>query len=169
MIFQRLLAKVVAVVTLVGSCAVFADKGLERPYRFAKLGSRAIHFDASSSVNDKLWGFGVMWDIKRLDFADLILAFEADVYRDSQRRLAFAIGGSVRKEIGPISLGLAPNLMFKENLHEQSPVNKLPFLPVVLPFVQVDYFSRARLRMYYIPPIRSPSDHLVAFQMLFGF
>lgn len=152
----------VTVVILCG-LAVAAEPGARtaEPERRAwiHLNGYSHHFSADGA-NDRLWGAG--FTLRRSDRHGLRRAWETDVFLDSGRRPAAYAGQSWAVQRRPVSFGATGAIMHHRNFSKQ---NRLKTMPVALPFLE--FGSRAiKLRLYYVPPVRSPSDHQVAIQLL---
>ena len=117
------------------------------------------HF-AANDANDRLLGAGATYYTGRLGAWHT--GWEADVFQDSGRKLSAYAGRSWTRPTTYFSLGLTAAVMYHRNFAAQ---NSLRLLPVAFPFLETRG-TRLKARLYYVPPVRSPSDHQVALQLL---
>jgi len=116
------------------------------------------HFEARDA-NAKLFGGGFTWYSARS--GNVIASWTADVYQDSERKLSGLVGRSWTLPLRWGSVGATAAAMHHRNFRAH---NSLGLMPVLLPFVETRGLAY-KLRLYYIPPFRSPSDHQVAIQL----
>ena len=117
------------------------------------------HFSADDA-NDRLLGLGFTYYTGRR--GTWHTAWEGDVFRDSGRKVAGYVGYAWTRPTNWVSFGVTAALMHHRNFAAH---NSLRILPVALPFLETRG-ERIKARIYYIPPIRRPSDHQVAVQLL---
>ncbi len=120
------------------------------------------HFDAPGA-NDDLYGAGFTWYTRR--YGPLATAWEADVFEDSGKKLCGYVGHSWTLPLQFGSVGVTGALMYHRNFVKQTPTR---VLPVALPFLETRG-ERVKLRVYYIPPVRSRHDQQISFQLLVPF
>jgi hypothetical protein len=120
------------------------------------------HFDAPGA-NDQLWGAGFTWYTRT--YGAMVTAWEADVFQDSGRKLCAYAGGSLTTPTRWGNFGVTGALMYHRNFAKQTPMK---ILPVALPFWETRG-ERLKLRIYYIPPVRSRTDQQISFQLLVPF
>jgi hypothetical protein len=120
------------------------------------------HFDAPGA-NDRLFGLGFTWYVRR--FSTPVVAWEGDVFQDSACKLSGYLGQSWAFPTTFGNFGATGALMYHRNFVTQT---RWRVLPVVLPFWET-HGSRMKLRVYYIPPVRSRHDHQVTVQVLLPF
>ena len=116
-------------------------------------------------------GLGLTWDIERVNFdwiklTGVVLAFDGDVFKDSNYDWAVAAGISLRKPVGVVEFGLIAGLTYKKNLQEDS---GFPLFPYALPFIQSNFDYPLNVRATWIPPVRKETDNQVVFQLLVDF
>lgn len=126
------------------------------------LNGYTVHFDAPDA-NDQLWGAGFTWYTRR--YGTTAFAWEGDVFQDSARKLCAYGGASWTFATRFGHPGLTAALMYHRNFAKQ---NHACVLPVALPFWEIGG-ERAKLRVYYIPPVRSRHDQQISFQLLVPF
>jgi len=135
-----------------------AQEFSERPL-WLHLNGYTHHF-AASDANDRLFGVGLTW--QGVSRGRTATAFEADLFKDSDRKLSCYVGASWRYAFRPIAVGITGALMYHRNFTKH---NDWGVLPVALPFCETR--GRAmKLRLYYIPPIRDPDDHQLSVQLM---
>jgi hypothetical protein len=117
------------------------------------------HFDAPGA-NDRLFGLGFTWYVRR--FSIPIVAWEGDVFEDSACKPSGYFGQSWAFPSRLGNFGVTGALMYHRNFVSQT---RWRVLPVALPFWET-HGSRMKLRVYYIPPVRSRHDHQVSVQLL---
>lgn len=137
-----------------------ADPVREWPTAFLHLNGYTQHFSAPGA-NNLLYGLGATWGIRRA--GRMRLAWEADAFRDSGRKLSLYAGHSWTLPLPFAEVGVTGALMYHRNFFSQ---NRWGVLPVALPFVEAPLSRAATVRLYYIPPVRSKCDHQVSLQLL---
>jgi hypothetical protein len=120
------------------------------------------HFDAPDA-NDDLYGAGFTWYTRR--HGTFATAWEGDVFQDSARKLCAYAGHSWTLPLRFANVGVTGALMYHRNFAKQT---RACILPVALPFLETGG-ERCKLRIYYVPPVRSPHDHQISFQLLVPF
>jgi hypothetical protein len=142
-----------------------ADSGSEperwRGYLHAN--GYTYHF-AAPGTNDKLFGTGITWYTRK--WARLQTAWEADAFQDSEYKLSGYVGRSLTLPLRLGSVGATGALMYHRNFVAQ---NRYRVLPVVLPFAETRVFRQAKVRVYYIPPVRNRCDEQICMQLLIPF
>lgn len=131
---------------------------------FLHLNGYSIHFDKrpapGKSVNDHLFGLG--GSVEFDTHGPLIWGIAGDVFWDSREEVSAVLGPSCHYPFNDhVSVGGAAFLMYKTAFQRDY---GFPILPVPLPFAEIGT-ERIRLRTYYIPPVRRPTDHQVVFQL----
>jgi hypothetical protein len=142
------------------SALELAGQGRPEAARWLHLNGYTHHFSASPEANDNLFGLGLTWGERRS--GRLAAAWETDIFRDSGRRLSGYVGQSLVYRFNRVSVGATGALMYHRNFLKY---NRWGVFPVGLPFVETRG-DALKLRFYYVPPVRSPSDHQVAVQLL---
>ena len=127
---------------------------------FLHLNGYTYHF-AAPGTNDKLLGTGVTWYTHA--WGRVQTAVEADVFQDSAYKLSGYAGHSWTLPFRLGSLGATGALMYHRNFESQ---NRYRILPVVLPFAETTVFRGAKIRAYYIPPVRNRCDEQIAVQLM---
>jgi hypothetical protein len=135
----------------------------ERSRGYIHLNGYTHHF-AAPGTNATIFGTGVTWYTR--SWTRLQTAWEADVYQDSAYKLSGYAGHSWTVPLRFGSVGATGALMYHRNFAKQSP---LRILPVALPFVETTVFRGAKIRAYYIPPVRNRCDEQIAFQLMIPF
>ena len=146
---------------LVGLAAsVVAAKAADEPAAWLHLNGYSLHFHAPDA-NPYLLGAGLSVPAK--PWGGFQASWVADAFQDSGRKFSAYAGQAVTLPLGRgFDAGLTGALMYHHNFARH---NRLSLLPVVLPFV--DYrVGSWKLRTYYVPPVRSVSDHQVAAQLM---
>lgn len=118
------------------------------------------HHFAAPDANDNLFGPGFTWYGGRV--GRFTMAWEADIFRDSGRKLSGYIGRSFTMPLHFGNVGVTGALMYHRNFATQ---NRLRILPVALPYWETRG-TGLRLRFYYVPPIRNACDQPMAIQVL---
>ena len=133
----------------------------------------SYHFHGSPTSNAYLYGGGIHYDWlylrdTRIGFLNgTMVAFEVDIFNDSQRHWAYAAGLSLTRPLKNVrsfsfDLGVTAGLIYKKNLRENS---DLPLFPLAFPFVQFGT-AKIKVRTTWIPPVRSAGDNQFFFQLL---
>ena len=122
------------------------------------------HHFAAPDANDELFGTGVTWYTRK--WGRVQTAWEADVFRDSACELCGYAGYSATLPFRFASIGATGAIMYHRNFVAQNPYR---ILPVALPFAETTIFRGAKLRAYYVPPVRSRRDEQIALQILIPF
>jgi hypothetical protein len=130
---------------------------------YVHLNGYSHHF-AAPGTNANILGTGVTWYTR--SWGRVQTAWEADVFQDSAWKLSGYAGHSWTMPFRLGSVGATGALMYHRNFEKQCPVG---VLPVILPFAETTVFRNAKLRAYYIPPLRNKCDEQVAFQLLIPF
>jgi hypothetical protein len=146
------------------ACAPAAPE-LTQTRGWLHLNGYTLHFDAPDA-NDQLWGAGFTWYKRR--YGTTALAWEGDVFQDSARKLCAYAGASWTFNTFATRFGrpgLTAALMYHRNFARQ---NRACVLPVALPFWETGG-ERVKLRVYYIPPLRSRHDQQISLQLLVPF
>jgi hypothetical protein len=118
------------------------------------------HFDAPGA-NSRIFGLGATWYVRR--FGRPATAWEADIFQDSACKPSGYVGRSWTFRLPLVGrVGATGALMYHRNFAAQ---NRWRVLPVVLPFWELN-LRTAKLRAYYIPPVRSRHDEQVAVQLM---
>jgi hypothetical protein len=136
---------------------------LERWRGYLHLDGYTYHF-AAPGTNDKLFGAGVTWYTQK--WARFQTAWEADLFQDSAYKLSGYAGRSFTFPMRLGGLGATGAVMYHRNFATQ---NRYRVLPVVLPFAETTIFRQAKIRAYYIPPVRNRCDEQIAVQLLIPF
>lgn len=131
---------------------------------FLHLNGYAVHFNGNEDENNFLIGTGFTYNWRHFQKFDILASIEVDVFKDSNEKISALAGISFVKNLGLASVGLNAHIMYKDSFIDDAGT---PILPLVLPFVELGQGS-IRLRMFYIPPIRTANDHQVDFQLLIG-
>ena len=122
-----------------------------------------IHFNKKpkpgEEVNDFLYGLGFHYEWAR--GPRHTWAAEFDAFNDSHNELSLLGGASGRYDLGPVEIGATGMLMYKSTFSDDEGT---PVLPLLIPFVQKEFNSWG-IRMYYVPPVRKPTDHQITFQL----
>jgi hypothetical protein len=118
------------------------------------------HHFAAPDANDQLWGAGGTWYVRR--YGPAAVAWEADVFQDSGRKLCAYVGQSWTFPTRLGHFGVTGGLMYHRNFAKQT---RACILPIALPFWETGG-ERAKLRVYYIPPVRSRKDQQISFQLM---
>jgi hypothetical protein len=135
----------------------------ERWRGYLHLNGYTYHF-AAPGTNDKLFGTGLTWYTQA--WGRWLTAWEADVFQDSACKPSGYVGHSWTLPFRFGSLGATGAIMYHRNFKTQNPYR---VLPVVLPFAETTIYRGAKLRAYYIPPVRSRCDQQIALQLLLPF
>jgi hypothetical protein len=130
---------------------------------YAHLNGYTHHFSAPGT-NANIFGTGVTWYTR--SWSRFQTAWESDLYQDSAYKLSGYVGHSWTMPLRFGSVGATGALMYHRNFEKQSPAG---ILPVVLPFAETTVYRGAKLRAYYIPPVRHKCDHQIAFQVMLPF
>ena len=133
-----------------------------RAQAWLHLNGYSHHFDAPDA-NDHLLGVGATWYVKR--WGKIARAWEADVFRDSGKKLSGYVGHSWTYRMRLANVGITGALMYHRNFAKH---NNLRLLPVALPYVELP-LRKLSVRAYYVPPVRSASDNQIALQVLVPF
>lgn len=134
--------------------------GAEEGGGWVHLNGYSHHLNAANA-NGHLWGLGFTWPVK--PYGSPATAWEGDVFRDSGRKLSAYVGHSWTWPLGRFAgVGITGAIMHHRNFAKY---NAASLMPVGLPYLETK--GRAlRWRVYYIPPVRSPSDRQVAVQLM---
>lgn len=139
-----------------------ADEKFDRSHVWLHFDGLTYHFDAPGA-NSLLWGSGLTWYHK--SSLPMLTAWEGDAFEDSERHLAAYLGHSWAIPFKYFNFGATAALMYHHDFASQ---NKYLTLPVVIPFLETHGRS-LKLRIYYVPPVRNPTDQQVAAQLLLLF
>ena len=132
----------------------------ETPKAWLHLSGYSVHFHAPDA-NPYLLGLGLSLPAK--PWGAWRTTWVLNAFEDSDRKLSVFVGRALTLRCGSrVDLGVTAALMYHRNFARQ---NQLRLLPVALPFVDCD-LGRWTLRTYYVPPLRSPTDHQVAVQLM---
>jgi hypothetical protein len=118
------------------------------------------HHFAASDANDRLLGIGFT-HYRRL-YGRVLPAWEFDMFQDSGQKFSAYIGHSWTVPFEWFSAGITGAIMYHRNFAAQ---NKLRTLPVAFPFIETRG-TRLKVRLYYVPPVRSASDQQIALQLM---
>ncbi len=144
---------------MLGQIAVAAPE-FTQTRGWAHLNGYSHHFDAPDA-NNALFGAGFSWYVKR--YGRTVQAWEGDVFLDSGRKVSGYFGRSLILPLGRFGgAGVTGALMYHRNFAKY---NRANLMPVALPFFETGG-EAMKLRIYYVPPVRSASDHQVAFQIM---
>ena len=158
-----LFSRLVALILCCGvSAAVVpgAVRAAEEPRAWLHVNGYSLHFHAPDA-NPYLAGLGLSLPAK--PWGPFRASWVGDAFQDSGRKFSAYAGQAVTLPLGRgFDAGLTGALMYHRNFARH---NRLSVLPVVLPFA--DYrLGTWKLRTYYVPPVRSVSDHQVAAQLM---
>jgi len=168
---KRLLVVVAVLVLCLGTSTQARADSDWKPSRQLHINGYAFHIKNDDEVNEFIVGLGLTWDIKRVNFdwiklTDVVLAFDGDVFKDSNYEWAVAGGISLRKPVGVFEFGVVAGLTYKQNLRKDS---GWPLFPYALPFIQSNFDYPLNVRATWIPPVRKKTDNQVVFQLLVDF
>lgn len=142
--------------------AAHAEREFTNTRVWLHLNGYTHHFDAPGA-NDDLYGAGFSWYARR--YGRVVTAWEGDLFQDSGKRLCAYAGHSWSLPLHYGSVGVTGALMYHRNFASQT---RTCILPVAFPFLETKG-ARFKLRVYYIPPVRSPHDQQVSLQLLLPF
>jgi len=154
------------------SPALSGDTDNETSKRHLHINGLSYHFKSSDKDNAYTWGAGITLDRGYLDerfgwLKGVMFGWEADVFKDSNREIAYAAGFSVRKSfLSWYEWGVTMGLTHKKNLERDT---GWPIFPYALPFLQTAFEAPVNLRLVWIPPVRKSTDNQLILQVLIAF